>query len=336
MVSASIGTASEPRGHHVKIIVQQVWKNLTAAEVQFNVTADFFQSPKVREPLWCDYMASCGVTLSSLSFLCLLFKLFFWVIHNCVIISTETFTLLSFSTSVFDVFRAEKTQFSPLCFDTHRLHNAHSVRVTHYSSEKRPRSKSFSFISWVFQCDAIFTRAAHSRTTMAVLWGKKVYSVANLKPVCNCNGDPVETLASKCADFYLFLRVSLLNSQPFLWNLCLFVCFQGGYAAYRYAQPTAATAAAYSDRYDSKDFNPSLFPLFTQPLSLFFSVLLLQNRNIITLSKQPDLNTALKIKLWATSRCLQTWWDESVLSLKEKEKEKKKERVAMQQEPQPV
>lgn len=51
------------------------------------------------------------------------------------------------------------------------------------------------------------------------------------------------------------------------------VCFQGGYAAYRYAQPTAATAAAYSDRYDSKHLNPFVFPLFTQLLSLFFSVL---------------------------------------------------------------
>lgn len=70
--------------------------------------------------------------------------------------------------------------------------------------------------------------------------------------------------------FYLFLRVILLNSQLFLWNLCLFVCFQGGYAAYRYAQPTAATAAAYSDRYGSKDFNPFVFPLFTQLLFLFF------------------------------------------------------------------
>lgn len=30
--------------------------------------------------------------------------------------------------------------------------------------------------------------------------------------------------------------------------ICVSVCFQGGYAAYRYAQPTAATAAAYSDR----------------------------------------------------------------------------------------
>lgn len=41
---------------------------------------------------------------------------------------------------------------------------------------------------------------------------------------------------------------AILNSQTFL--LCMFccVCFQGGYAAYRYAQPTAATAAAYSDR----------------------------------------------------------------------------------------
>lgn len=30
------------------------------------------------------------------------------------------------------------------------------------------------------------------------------------------------------------------------WNVC--VCLQGGYATYRYAQPAAATAAAYSDR----------------------------------------------------------------------------------------
>lgn len=86
----SIRAAWPPR----KIIVQQeklaqVWKTLTAAEVQFNVTADFFESPKVREPLWCDYMASYGVTLSSLNFLCLLFKLFFWVIHNFVIIWTD-------------------------------------------------------------------------------------------------------------------------------------------------------------------------------------------------------------------------------------------------------
>lgn len=32
--------------------------------------------------------------------------------------------------------------------------------------------------------------------------------------------------------------------------VCVYVCawFQGGYTAYRYAQPAAATAAAYSDR----------------------------------------------------------------------------------------
>lgn len=226
---------------------------------------------------------------------------FFGVIHNFVIILTETFTLLSFSTSVFDVFRAEKTEFSPLCFDTHRLHNTHSVRVTRYSSKKRPRSKSFhSSVEF-----SNVTRSLHVLLIFKQPWlffGRKkihfgkVYSVANLKPVCNCNCDPLKRLHLN-AQILFFLRVILLNSQLFLWNLCLFVCFQGGYAAYRYAQPTAATAAAYSDRYDSKDFNPFVFPLFTQLLSLFFSVLLLQNRNIITLSKQPDLNTALKIKL---------------------------------------
>uniref|UniRef100_A0A671VVE8 RNA binding protein fox-1 homolog 1 n=1 Tax=Sparus aurata TaxID=8175 RepID=A0A671VVE8_SPAAU len=54
---------------------------------------------------------------------------------------------------------------------------------------------------------------------------------------------------------------------PFL--LCMFccVCFQGGYAAYRYAQPTAATAAAYSDSYGrvyaADPYNHALTPAAT-------------------------------------------------------------------------
>uniref|UniRef100_A0A3Q2YIN4 RNA binding protein fox-1 homolog 1 n=1 Tax=Hippocampus comes TaxID=109280 RepID=A0A3Q2YIN4_HIPCM len=45
------------------------------------------------------------------------------------------------------------------------------------------------------------------------------------------------------------------------------VCFQGGYAAYRFAQPTAATAAAYSDSYGrvyaADPYNHTLTPAAT-------------------------------------------------------------------------
>lgn len=164
---------------------------------------------------------------------------FFGVIHNFVIILTETFTLLSFSTSVFDVFRAEKTEFSPLCFDTHRLHNTHSVRVTRYSSKKRPRSKSFhSSVEF-----SRVTRSLHVLLIFKQPWlffGKKkihfgkVYSVANLKPVCNCNCDPLKRLHLNAQILFFSSCHSvkfpavLMESVPFCvfsgWLRCLQIC----------------------------------------------------------------------------------------------------------------
>lgn len=150
--------------------------------------------------------------------------------------------------------------------------------VWHLIFQSKGPEVKLSFIRWVFHVTwslralLILKQPWLSFGEKKIHFGK-VYSVANLKPVCNCSYCPLKPVCIKMRRFSFFLCVILLNSQLFSWNLCLSVCFQGGYAAYRYAQPTAATAAAYSDRYDSKHLNPFVFPLFTQLLFLFFSVL---------------------------------------------------------------
>lgn len=47
-----------------------------------------------------------------------------------------------------------------------------------------------------------------------------------------------------------YIQQAVVKVSTVIDSQCLRVCvfLQGGYAAYRYAQPTAATAAAYSDR----------------------------------------------------------------------------------------
>lgn len=48
--------------------------------------------------------------------------------------------------------------------------------------------------------------------------------------------------------YYHLVKFTTNTIYILMCIVCICVCFQGGYAAYRYAQPTAATAAAYSDR----------------------------------------------------------------------------------------